>query len=77
MSGRDAELLAKLELRVPKPKLQPTCACGGEGPTCRAEQLSQDHEVLHTSRAQCGRSAGTTPVGLRLLAHELLHTVQQ
>ncbi len=48
----EADRVAEQVMRMPEPKMQPACACGGGCPKCRAEQLSLDHGLLQTSRVQ-------------------------
>lgn len=58
---RQADRSAERVMSTPEMRAQPACACGGQRPTCRVEQLSMGHESPQTSRVQ-GRIDGETSV---------------
>jgi hypothetical protein len=51
---QEADRVSEQVMRMPEPKLQRTCACGGECPKCQTEQPSQEEEHLHTKRLGTG-----------------------
>lgn len=49
---QEADRVAERLMRMPEPKSQRACTCGGECPKCRAEQLGRDPDLLQTKRVQ-------------------------
>ena len=48
---READRVADQVMRMPAPKLQRACACGGWCPTCRSKQSGRDRAFLRTRPA--------------------------
>lgn len=65
---QEADHVAEQVVRMPEPKLQRLCACGGACPKCKAELLSKERKLLQTKRVQ----AGTTE---RMVAPTIVHDV--
>ncbi len=51
---QEANRVAEQVMRMPEPRLQRACACGGGCPKCQAEKLAQGHERLQTKHAGSG-----------------------
>ena len=71
---RDADDISEQVMRMPEPRLQRACACGGGCPTCRAEQPHQEHE-----RLQAKRSGSSDPeqTAVPPIVHEVLRSPGQ
>ena len=53
---QEADRVADQVMRMPEPKLQRACACGGGCPTCQREPADHNHERLQTKRVQTGET---------------------
>jgi len=53
---QEADRVTEQVMRMPEPKLQRACACGGPCPKCKARQLSQESERLQTKRVRAGNT---------------------
>lgn len=71
---QEANRISEQVMRMPEPRLQRACACGGGCPKCQAEQSSQEHARLQTKRGQPG-SLGQTAV--QPIVHEGLASPSQ
>ena len=47
---QEVDRISKQVMRMPEPRLQRACACGGACPKCQTEQPGHGHERLHTKR---------------------------
>ena len=56
---QEADHISEQVMRMPEPKLQRACACGGGCPTCQTEQSGQEHARLQTKRVGSGDSEQT------------------
>ncbi|HEX9663405.1 MAG TPA: hypothetical protein VGB27_14035, partial [Candidatus Binatia bacterium] len=51
---QEADRVAEQVVRMPEPRLQRTCACGGECPKCQTEKLAQGPARLQTKHVESG-----------------------
>jgi hypothetical protein len=51
---QEADHISEQVMRMPQPKLQRACACGGGCPGCQTEQPSQEHQRLQTKHVGAG-----------------------
>jgi hypothetical protein len=51
---QEADRISEHVMRMPEPRLQPACTCGGACPTCQTEPHAPGHERLHTKRVGSG-----------------------
>jgi hypothetical protein len=67
---QEAERVAEQVLRMPEPRLQRTCVCGGGCPKCQTEQPGYEHEHLQTKRFQASATGqiATPPIIQEVLA---------
>jgi hypothetical protein len=67
---QEADHLAEQVMRMPEPKLQRACACGGGCSKCQTEQTSQEHARLQTKHVGSSDSSTITapPIVHQVLA---------
>jgi hypothetical protein len=51
---QEADRISEHVMRMPQPRLQRACACGGACPKCQTEQRGPEHERVHTKRVGSG-----------------------
>ncbi len=51
---QEADRISEHVMRMPEPRLQRACACGGACPKCQTEQRGPGHERVHTKRVGSG-----------------------
>jgi Domain of unknown function (DUF4157) len=56
---QEADHISKQVMRMPEPKLQHNCACGGGCPRCQTEQPVQEHQRLQTKHGGSSESGQT------------------
>jgi hypothetical protein len=71
---QEADRVSEQILRMPGPKLQRACACGGACRKCNAEQLSQKSERLQTKRV---RASNTEQIATPPIVHDVLQSPGQ
>lgn len=71
---QEADRVADQVMRMSEPKLQRACACGGECPKCKADQLSQEASRLQPKRA---RASETMQDSAPQIVHEVLQSPGQ
>lgn len=71
---QEADRVAQQVMRMPEPRLQRTCACGGECPKCQTEKLAQGPARLQTKHVGSG-DLGQTAVPPSV--HEVLRSPGQ
>lgn len=67
---QEADRVAAQVMRMPEPKLQRACACGGECPHCKASQTGGAGERLQTKPVQGGTGSVAAPPSV----HEVLRS---
>ncbi len=72
---QEADRVADKVMRMPEPKLQRACACGGACPKCKAEQLSQESKRLQTTKRV--RASNTEQVAAPPIVHDVLQSPGQ
>jgi hypothetical protein len=68
---QEADHVADQVMRMPDAQLQRACACGGECPTCQAEEEDQAPQLLQTRRVPAHDTAETVAPPI---VHEVLQT---
>ena len=71
---QEADSVAEQVMRMPEPKLQRTCACGGVCPECKEGQLSQESKHLQTKRV---RASNTEQVAAPPIVQDVLQSPGQ
>ncbi len=72
---RDADRVAEQVMRMPEPRLQRACECGGGGCSkCKAEQTHGGHGLLQTKPVGTG---GTSRTAAPAVVHEVLRSSGQ
>jgi hypothetical protein len=71
---QEADRISEQVMRMPEPKLQLDCACGGDCHKCQTEQPRHEREHLHTKRAGSG---GWGQTEVPPLVHEVLRSPGQ
>jgi hypothetical protein len=71
---QEADHISEQIIRMPQPKLQRACACGGGCPECQTEQPSQKHPRLQTKPAGSGNVGY---VDVPPVVHEVLNSPGQ
>jgi hypothetical protein len=71
---QEADCVSEQVMRMPEPRLQRTCACGGECPKCQTEKLAQGPARLQTKHVGSG-DLGQTAVPPSV--HEVLRSSGQ
>lgn len=66
---QEADRVAERAVRLPEPRLQRACACGGGCPKCQTDQMGQQHERLQPKRVQ---PSGTERIAAPPIVHEAL-----
>jgi hypothetical protein len=68
---READRVSEQVMRMPDPRLQRSCPCGGSCPACQAAPAGHRHEPLHPQQSFAdARGAPDVPA----LVHEVLHS---
>jgi hypothetical protein len=71
---READRAAEQVMRMPEPRIQPACACGGGCRKCRNEQQGRDQESFQTKRVQASDAA---QISVPPIVHEVLRSPGQ
>jgi hypothetical protein len=71
---READRISEQVLRMPEPRLQRACACGGTCPKCKAKQREPENERLQTKRLPDGATGESVAPPI---VHEVLATPGQ
>lgn len=56
---QEADRISEQVMRIPGPRLQRACTCGGDCPKCRTEQPGHVHQPLQNGRVQANNAAET------------------
>jgi hypothetical protein len=69
-----ADRISQQVMRMPEPKLQRACACGGGCPKCQMQQPGRELESLHTKRVH---ASDTGQIAAPPIVHEVLRSSGQ
>ena len=62
---QEADRISQQAMRMPEPRFQVACSCGGGRSRCQTGQPSQEHERLQPKRLQPGNVGQTVPPTIR------------